>query len=290
LKLHPSIAVVTNIDPEHLDHFGTLANLKAAFAEFANRVPFYGLAVMCLDHPNVQALLPQIEKRVVTYGFSSQADYRAEDVRLSGFSTHFRVMRRGGDLGEFTVRMVGQHNAQNALACVAVAEEMAVSLDVVREALQGFGGVQRRFTVRGEEQGITVVDDYGHHPAEVRATLEGAKRAFGRRLVVAFQPHRYTRTRDLLGEFATSFNDADVLLVTEVYAAGEEPIEGASGERLSDAVRDCGHRDVTFVPARSEVARVLHSRVRPGDLVITLGAGDVNQCGPELLALLKDAP
>ncbi len=287
LKLTPTIAVVTNIDPEHLDHYGTLEKLKESFVEFANHIPFYGLDVMCLDHPNVQALLPLVEKRVVTYGFSAQADYRADEVRLDGFNTRFRAFRRGEDLGEFSVRMVGRHNAQNALAAIAVAEEMKVPLPVVQEALASFGGVQRRFTVRGEERGVTVVDDYGHHPQEVRATLKGAKQAFGRRVVVAFQPHRYTRTHLLMDEFATCFNDADVLFVTDVYAAGEDPIAGATGDRLAEAVRACGHRDVTFVKSRSEVAKALEARVQPGDIVITQGAGDINQCGAELLALLK---
>ncbi len=288
LKLSPAIAVVTNVDPEHLDHYGTLEKLKEAFVDFTNRVPFYGLAVMCLDHPNVQALLPLIDKRVVTYGFSAQAEYRADEVRLDGFMTRFKVYRRGEDLGEFSVRMVGRHNAQNALACIAVAEEMHIPLSVVREALANFGGVQRRFTVRGEEKEVTVVDDYGHHPMEVRATLKGAKQAFNRRVVCAFQPHRYTRTHLLMDEFATCFNDADVLFVTEVYAAGEERIEGATGERLAEAVRACGHRDVTFVASRSELATALRARIQPGDIVITQGAGDINQCGPELLSLLKE--
>jgi UDP-N-acetylmuramate--alanine ligase len=288
LKLSPVVAVVTNIDAEHLDHYGTLEKLKEAFVEFTNRVPFYGLAVMCLDHPNVQALIPQIEKRVVTYGFSAQADYRADEIRLDGFMTRFKAFRRGDDLGEFAVRMVGRHNAQNALATIAVAEEMQVPLGVVREALAGFGGVQRRFTVKGEEQGVTVVDDYGHHPAEIRATLKGAKQAFNRRIVVAFQPHRYTRTHLLLDEFATAFNDADVLFVTEVYAAGEEPIANATGERVAEAIKACGHRDVTFVKSRAELATALQGRVQPGDIVITQGAGDINQSGVELLALLKD--
>jgi UDP-N-acetylmuramate--alanine ligase len=287
LKLSPAIAVVTNIDAEHLDYFGTMERLKEAFVEFANRVPFYGLDVMCLDHPNVQALLPMVEKRVVTYGFSAQADYRADEVRLEGFNTFFRASRHGEDLGEFSVRMVGRHNAQNALAAIAVAEEMKVPLAAVREALSSFGGVQRRFTVRGEERGVTVIDDYGHHPMEVRATLAGAKQAFNRRVLCAFQPHRFTRTHLLMDEFATCFNDADVLLVTEVYAAGEEPIALATGERLAQAVRACGHRDVTYVKSRAEVATALRARVQPGDIVITQGAGDINQCGPELLALLK---
>ncbi|MET0401236.1 MAG: UDP-N-acetylmuramate--L-alanine ligase [Cystobacter sp.] len=287
LHLHPSISIVTNIDPEHMDHYGTLDSLKDAFTSFCNRVPFYGLNVLCLDNPNVQSLVPRMEKRFVTYGSSHTADYRLEGVRLEGFSTRFEAFRRDEPLGEFRVRMVGAHNALNALAVIAAAEEMDVPLDVVREALAGFGGVQRRFTVRGEAAGITVVDDYGHHPTEVQATLAGARRAFGRRLVVAFQPHRYTRTHDLFNDFATSFNDADVVFVSSVYAAGEEPIPGATGDALVEAIQAHGHRDVTFVEKRTDVARALLPRLREGDLVLTLGAGDITQVGPELVELLR---
>ncbi|MGZ6135638.1 MAG: UDP-N-acetylmuramate--L-alanine ligase [Myxococcaceae bacterium] len=289
LKLHPSIAVVTNIDPEHLDHFGSLDELRNAFVEFCNRVPFYGLNVLCLDHPNVQALLPHIGKRVVTYGTAHTADYRLEGVALEGFSTRFHAFRREEALGEFTVRMVGAHNALNALAVIAVAEEMEIPLPVVRTALAEFAGVQRRFTVRGEARGIMVVDDYGHHPAEVMATLAGARQAFGRRLVVVFQPHRYTRTRDLLSEFATAFNDADALVVLGIYAASEDPIPGISGDALAQAIRSHGHRDVTYVERRADAAAALLPRLREGDLVLTLGAGDVTQVGPELLQLLEPA-
>jgi UDP-N-acetylmuramate--alanine ligase len=286
LKLHPSVSIVTNIDPEHLDHYGTLENLQKAFVEFCNRVPFYGLNVLCLDHPNVQALVPHIDKRFVTYGRSHTADYRLENVRLDGFHTRFRAFRHEEDLGEFTVRMVGAHNALNALAVIAASEEMEIPLQTVREALAEFGGVQRRFTVKGEARGVMVVDDYGHHPTEVMATLAGARKAFNRRLVVAFQPHRYTRTRDLFREFATSFNDADVLLLTSIYAASEEPLEGVSGATLVEAIRAHGHRDVTFVEKRGELAAALAERVREGDLVVTLGAGDITSTGPELLQLL----
>jgi len=279
LKLHP----------EHLDHFGSVDALRHAFVEFCNRVPFYGLNVLCLDHPNVQALLPGMEKRYVTYGTSHTADYRLEGVTLDGFSTRFHAFRHEQPLGEFTVRMVGAHNALNALAVIAVAEEMEIPLPVVRAALEQFEGVQRRFTVRGEVAGVMVVDDYGHHPAEVLATLAGARRAFGRRLVVVFQPHRYTRTRDLLSEFATAFNDADVLMVLGIYAASEEPIAGVSGEALAQAIRSHGHRDVTHVEKRVDAAAALLPRLREGDLVLTLGAGDVTQVGPELLQLLEPA-
>ncbi|MBS1150492.1 MAG: UDP-N-acetylmuramate--L-alanine ligase, partial [Myxococcaceae bacterium] len=287
LHLHPAIAVVTNIDPEHMDHYGTLEKLKAGFIDFCNRVPFYGLNVLCLDSPNVQAMLPALEKRVVTYGSSHAADYRIEGITLDGYQTRFTAFRRDLPLGDFTVRMVGAHNAMNALAVIAVAEELDVPLDTVRSALANFEGVQRRFTVKGEAAGITIVDDYGHHPTEVRATLAGARRAFGRRLVVAFQPHRYTRTRDLLDEFVSAFNDADLLFLTNIYAAGEEPIPGISGAGLADAVRAHGHRDVTYVDRRVDLPAALLPRLEPGDLVVTLGAGDITQVGPELLALLQ---
>jgi UDP-N-acetylmuramate--alanine ligase len=286
LKLHPSLAVVTNIDPEHLDHYASMDALRGAFVEFCNRVPFYGLNVLCLDHPNVQALLPALEKRFVTYGSSHMAEYRLEGIRPEGYSTAFLAFRRDEPLGEFCVRMVGAHNALNALAVIAVADEMEVPLDTVREALASFAGVQRRFTVRGEAGAVTVVDDYGHHPAEVRATLAGARRAFGRRVVVAFQPHRYSRTRDLLLDFATAFNDADVLLITGIYAAGEEPLPGISGQGLAEVIAAHGHRDVSHAQSRTELLDALCERVRPGDLVLTLGAGDITQVGPELLARL----
>jgi len=258
VKLHPSIAVVTNIDPEHLDHHRSLEALQGAFVEFCNRVPFYGLNVL-------------------------------EGIELQGFSTRFSAFRHDEPLGEFTVRMVGAHNALNALAVIAVAEEMEIPLPIVRESLAEFAGVQRRFTVRGEARGVMVVDDFGHHPAEVTATLAGARQAFGRRLVVVFQPHRYTRTRDLLHEFTTAFNDADVLVMLGIYAASEEPIPGITGEALAEAVRRHGHKDVTYVEKRTDAAAALLPRLRPGDLVLTLGAGDVTQVGPELLQLLEPA-
>ena len=250
-----------------------------------NKVPFYGTAVLCLDHPGVQSILPLVEKRYVTYGEAPQADYRATRVEVLGPRVAFEATRRGEPLGRFELQMVGRHNALNALAVLAVADELGVPFEVTREALATFQGVQRRFTVRGERGGVTVVDDYGHHPAEVRATLRGAREAFGRRVVCVFQPHRYTRTRDLLEEFPTAFNDADVLLVTDVYAAGEEPIPGISGASLVEGIRACGHKDVTHVP-RAGLAAAARARVRPGDVVITLGAGDVTAAGPELLELL----
>jgi UDP-N-acetylmuramate--alanine ligase len=283
LKLSPTLVIVTNIDPEHLDHYGSLERLRSAFVIFVNAVPFYGLAVICLDHPTVQSMIPEIEKRHVTYGLSPQAHYRASEVELSGFRSVFSVSRGGEDLGRFELPMVGEHNVLNALAAIAVADELSIPVAVTREALRGFRGVDRRFTVRGEVQGVTVVDDYGHHPAEIRATLAGARAAFGRRLVVVFQPHRYTRTRDLLDEFATSFNEADAVVVTEIYASGEEPIPGVDGAGVAEALRRHGHQDAEFVGDRKKLRDAVLSKVGRGDLVLTLGAGDITRLGPELL-------
>jgi UDP-N-acetylmuramate--alanine ligase len=294
LKLTPTIAVVTNIDPEHLDHYGTHDAVKEAFVEYANRVPFYGLAVLCIDHPAVQEILPRLERRLVTYGISRQADYRAKNVSYDGLVARFDAFRRQDTLGTFALHMPGAHNVLNALAVIAVADELEVPLDVVREAMESFGGVQRRFTVLGQpafERGgrrgdVMVVDDYGHHPAEIEATLDAAQRGFDRRVVVAFQPHRYTRTQLLFEEFTRAFNKADVLLVTEVYPAGEAPIEGATGEALADAIRAHGHRGVSYVRDKKRVAAALSEVVEPGDLVIALGAGDINASARELLAIL----
>ncbi|HEY7726181.1 MAG TPA: UDP-N-acetylmuramate--L-alanine ligase [Anaeromyxobacteraceae bacterium] len=287
LHFQPTLAVVTNIDPEHLDHWRTAEALRRGFLDFVNRVPFYGLAVLCLDHPVVRSLLPEVEKRFVTYGEAPQADYRAASIEVRGPRVAFDAFRRGEPLGRFEVGMVGRHNALNALAVLALADAMGIGLEAIREGLAAFAGVQRRFTVRGEAGGVTVVDDYGHHPAEVRATLRGAREAFGRRVVCVFQPHRYTRTRDLLAEFTTAFGDADVLLLSEIYPAGEDPIPGVGGAALAEAVRAAGHCDVTFVPDRAALARAARERARPGDIVLTLGAGDVTNVGPELLALLR---
>jgi UDP-N-acetylmuramate--alanine ligase len=289
LKLSPTLAIVTNVDAEHLDHYGSLEQLRQAFVTFANGVPFYGLAVLCLDHPTVQGMIPEIEKRHVTYGLSSQAHYRAADVTLSGFRSGFAVSRGGESLGRFELPLVGEHNVLNALAAIAVADELSIPVDVTREALGLFRGVDRRFTVRGEAGGVTVVDDYGHHPAEIRATLAGARAAFGRRLVVVFQPHRYTRTRDLLEEFATAFNEADSVVVTEVYPSGEEPIPGVDGATVAGALRRHGHQDAQFVGDRSRLCAEVLAKLGKGDLVLTLGAGDITKLGPELLAGLSHA-
>ncbi len=287
LHLTPVIAVLTNIDAEHLDHYRDHAGVKEAFVAFANRVPFYGLVVACLDHPHVQDILPRIEKRTATYGLSAQADYRAKDPAVEGLSTRFTLVRRGEELGTVRVRMPGIHNVLNTLSVIAVSDELGIPLDVTKKALEEFGGVQRRFTVVGEHAGVTIVDDYGHHPAEVQVTLEAAQRAYGRRLVVAFQPHRYSRTKHSFEEMTRAFNRADVLMLADVYAAGEALIEGATSEALAEAIRAHGHRDVAHVGPRERMVDALLERVLPGDVVITLGAGDITKTGPLLLDALR---
>jgi UDP-N-acetylmuramate--alanine ligase len=277
LRLTPTIAVVTNIDPEHLDYYGTHERLKQAFLEFVEKVPFYGLAVLCLDHPDVQDLLPQIHRRHVTYGLSPQADYSAKSIEFEGTSVRFSAFRRGETLGQFNVRMPGVHNVLNTLAAIAVADELAVPYDIVRHSLATFDGVARRFTVTAVLDGVVFVDDYGHHPAEIRATLAAARRAYNGRVIAVFQPHRYTRTQSLFEEFTKAFNDCDQLVVIPVYPAGEQPIVGATGERLADAIAIHGHHSVRFVRDFSDTAALLAPLVRAGDVVIALGAGDVNK-------------
>ena len=287
LLLSPIIAVVTNIDREHLDYYGDMDQVHDAYLQFIHRVPFYGLAVLCLDNVNVRALLPSLHKRFVTYGTSPDADWQARELRVEGLNTHFEVWHGGQLLGPVRLHMPGRHHALNALATLVVAAELEIPFATASHALAEFGGIHRRFEVKGEEAGILVVDDYGHHPAEIRATLRAAREGFARRLVVAFQPHRYTRTRDLFAEFLEAFDDADVVLLTDIYAAGESRLEGVSGEALHQALRRRGHLDVRWVANRDGIADALIGVLRPGDLVLTLGAGDIHRCGDELLALLR---
>ncbi len=288
LLLSPIVAVVTNIDREHLDYYGEMERVREAYLQFVHRVPFYGLAVLCIDNVNVRALLPHIRKRFVTYGTSPDADWQARDLRVSGLETVFEVWRGERYVGAVRLRMPGRHHALNALAALAVAEDLDIPFRIAAHALEDFGGIHRRFEVKGEEREILVVDDYGHHPEEIRATLRAAREGFPRRLVVAFQPHRYSRTRDLFNEFLEAFDDADALVVTDIYPAGEERIDGVSSETLYQALRRRGHLDVRYVPGRDRVSEALLEVVRPGDLVLTLGAGDIHRTADELLALIRD--
>jgi UDP-N-acetylmuramate--alanine ligase len=290
LKLSPTIAIVTNIDPEHLDHYRNLEEIQTAFLEFINKVPFYGLAILCLDHENVQALIPQVKKRYVTYGLSTQANYRAGSISFQGVMTSFRAFENDRELGRISIQMPGLHSVYNALATIATARELDLDFGVVQEALGSFSGVQRRFQIKGERGGILVVDDYGHHPAEIKATLSAAQNGWGRRTVVIFQPHRYTRTRDLLREFFTAFNQADVLFLLDIYPAGEDPIPGVKAENLYEGIKGHGHKDVTLVSERKEILDHLLPRLKSGDMVITLGAGDVWKIGETLMEELEKRP
>ncbi len=287
MLLAPTIAIVTNVDPEHLDHYGSFEALTDTFAAFGNKVPFYGFTVACLDHPVVQDLLPRLRKKVVTYGLSRQAEVRAAELRADGLATSFEVHRLGERLGVIELGMPGQHNVQNALAAVATALELDIPFHTIRDGLSGFTGVQRRFTVRGEVADVLVVDDYGHHPVEISATLTAAREGFPERRVVAvFQPHRYSRVRDLQADFCRAFNAADEVLVCPVYAAGEEPIAGVDHAALADGLRAHGHRGVSECDDLDGALAWLVREQRPGDLVITLGAGHVNTLCERLLSAL----
>jgi UDP-N-acetylmuramate--alanine ligase len=288
LRLAPVIAVVTNIDPEHLDHYGSYEALQEAFAEFANRVPFWGAAVLCLDHPGVQAILPRTTRRIVTYGTTAQADLVASELERDGGGVRFTVRAGGERLGNARMRLPGRHNVLNALAALAVARELEVPFSTAAEALDTFGGIERRFEPKGEARGIRVIDDYGHHPAEIRATLAAARSVHDGRVLVAFQPHRYTRTRDLLDDFVTAFNQADEVLVSEIYAAGEEKLPHVEAARLVEAIAAHGHRDVHFVANLDDILERLAEDAKPGDLVLTLGAGSIASLGARLVDRLRE--
>jgi UDP-N-acetylmuramate--alanine ligase len=289
LRLSPTIAVVTNIDADHLDYYSGIQEIKDTFVDFINKVPFYGLAVLCLDDRNIAEVIPRVKKRFVTYGLSSQADIRATNIRLAGNSTSFVAHYKGYRMGEISFGMPGGHNVLNALACIAVAMELDVPFARIQEGFAQFGGVGRRFEIKGEVRGIMVVDDYGHHPAEIRATLAAGKNGWPeRRLVVAFQPHRYSRTKELFDEFVTAFYYADLLVVTDIYAASEKPIEGVTAEALANAIRRHGQKDVTFIADREAIPDHLAGIAKPGDLILTLGAGNIWQAGEALLERLAE--
>jgi len=299
LLLSPTLAVVTNVDPEHLDHYGRFSAVQDAFVAFMNRVPFYGMTAVCLDHPVVRELLPRVTRRVVTYGESEGAQIRAEEIAPERRGCAFTVLRAGQALGRIRLGMPGRHNAINALAVVAVGQELELPFAVVAKALEGFRGVHRRFEVKGTFAGITVVDDYGHHPAEISATLaaaadwrgQGSEEERQGRIIAVFQPHRYTRTRDLRDQFARAFFSADLLLLTEIYAASEEPIPGISGQSLFEAVasqREPRGLPTWFAAGRETIAERLLPELRRGDLVVTMGAGNVWEAGEQLIARLRE--
>jgi UDP-N-acetylmuramate--alanine ligase len=288
LLLLPTIAVVTNIDAEHLDHYGAMERVREAFLSFINRVPFYGVAVLGIDSINVRGLLPAVRKPVITYGVATEADLRAVEIAIEGLSTRFKVIRHDVTLGTVTIPTPGHHVAMNALAAIAVALELGIEFAVAARALANFSGISRRFEIKGEAAGRIVLDDYAHHPAEVRATLAAARAAFSRRIVAVFQPHRFTRLRDLFDEFLTAFDDADMLYLLEVYPAGEDPIAEVSSRRLYEALRARGHLKVRYLGDDADPATTIVEESVPGDLIATLGAGDIYHLGEATLALLGE--
>ena len=287
LHLSPTIAVVTNIDAEHLDHYGSLDRLQDAFVDFLNKVPFYGTGIVCLDDPRIREILPRLERKIVTYGLSGSPDLKADGIEVKEFTSRYEVSCKGKSLGRVELKVPGRHSISNSLAAFGVALELDLPFDWIASHLSRFRGADRRFQLKGEVKGILVIDDYGHHPAEILATLLAARRGWDRRTVVVFQPHRYSRARALHDEFARCFENADVLAVTDIYPAGETPIPGVSGESLAEAIRRQGHRDVTLVRDLKDVPGFLISRVQPGDMVITLGAGSVWRAGEEFLRQLE---
>ncbi|MBI4654132.1 MAG: UDP-N-acetylmuramate--L-alanine ligase [Nitrospirae bacterium] len=307
LKLSPIVAVVTNIDKEHMDFFKNIDELKGAFLAFINKVPFYGLSVLCIDNVYIREILPYVQRRYITYGVEGKADLTAKSIKTEGFGVRFETLLKGKSLGIFEVPLPGIHNVYNSLAAIAVANELELDMNNVRDALKNFSGVQRRFEFKGEEEGIKVFDDYGHHPTEIIATLKAAKevkihdaryrmqdkklqtsnaelKPHKGRLVVLFQPHRYTRTKDLLKEFYSAFSDADKVLLMDIYPAGEKPIDGINSALLSKGIKAEG-KDVEYIKDKGEISGYLSGYLRTGDMFITLGAGDVWKIGEEFLKL-----
>jgi UDP-N-acetylmuramate--alanine ligase len=287
LRLSPVIAVVTTIDLEHLDCYKDMNDIESAFVQFVNKVPFFGSVILCIDDSGVQSIIPRVERRIITYGTSRQADIRAENIVQEGAVTGFDVITGGKTLGRITLSLPGEHNVRNALAAVAVAGEMGLPFEITACALSEFKTVERRFEIKGEESGIMVVDDYAHHPTEIKACLAGARKGYNRRIVAVFQPHLYSRTRDFHQDFGRAFMNSDVLVVTDVYAARELPIPGISGKLVADDAVAAGHHCVTYVERREGLAHTISGMVKPGDLVITFGAGDINRVGTELLSILR---
>jgi len=284
LKMSPTIAVVTNIDREHLDHYPDLDAIKSAFLEFIDRIPFYGLAVLCLDNESVQSLIPEIKKRYTTYGMSTQADVQARNLIFEGLRSRFTLHHQGEPLGDIRLNLPGIHNVYNAMASVAVGFELGIPFETVKAALETVEGVQRRLEIKSDVNGITIVDDYGHHPTEIKTTLQAAKEAWpDRRMVVVFQPHRYSRTRALFDEFTRSFYQSDVLLVLPIYSAGENVIEGVDSSSMCDGIRQHGHKEVICKDTIAAAVAGLKDILVPGDILLTLGAGDVWKVGEDIL-------
>jgi UDP-N-acetylmuramate--alanine ligase len=287
LMLSPFIAVLTNIDEEHLDQYRHLEEIKKTFINFANKVPFYCPVILCLDDPNLQSIIPFIERKIITYGFSTQADIRAEDFSFEEFSSTSTIFAFGKKLGRLKLNVPGKHNILNAMAATAVGLDLDISPRTILKALEDYTGTGRRFELKSTVHDILIIEDYAHHPTEIRATLEAARTGWKRRLVAVFQPHRYTRLAHLLHQFATSFNQADVLIVTEIYSAGEEPIPGINGQALYEEIRQFGHKNVIYEPVLKNIPEKLTKILEPGDMLLVLGAGNVNRIIPDIIHLLE---
>ena len=286
-KFFPTVAVVTSVDADHLDYYNSIGEIGKTFLEFINKVPFFGVAVLCMDQENIRHLLPQVEKRHITYGIDADADLMAKEIRVKGPTSRYQVKFRGDVLGEVHLKMPGRHNISNSLAAIGVGIELDIPFNRIRAALESFQGIHRRFEIVGEAQGIIIVDDYAHNPAKLRAVFSAARESYKRRIVAVFQPHRYQRVRHLADEFSKSFYDTDVLIVTSIYGAGETPIEGVTGENLATAIKARGHQHVIYVPDKDRVVDELMSEIRPNDIVITVGAGDISQVGRDLSRRLR---
>ncbi len=283
LCLPATIGVVTNIDNDHLDHYGDFERVKDAFVEFINKLPFYGLAALCVDDPSVRSILPRLKKPFVTYGFSPQASYQPRNLRIKGFSSQVEVWKEGKNLGEIIVNSPGEHMVLNALAATVVALELGVSFSEIQKGFEKFRGVKRRFETKGEKAGVTIVDDYAHHPTEIRATLKGIRSTWKGRIVTVFQPHRYSRTRDCYAQFVAAFDDTDQLFVTDIYSAGEEPIPGITAEMLAADIQSHGHRSAAYIGSIDSAIQTISMALKQGDLLITLGAGNVYKVGEGIL-------
>jgi len=289
LRLSPTLSVVTTLDAEHMDYYQTMQNMKSAFLEFLNKVPFYGSTVLCMDDPNLQSLLPKIEKRTITYGLKTQADYTAREISVNGLKTNFTVFYHGKRLGRISSGSLGNHNISNTLAAIAVGMELNIQFSAIADALKNFPGVQRRFEILYQSNSLVIVDDYGHHPTEILATLATAKTVWpDRKLVVVFQPHRYSRTQHLLENFYSSFNDADKLILLDIYGAGEKPIEGISSLELAKGIREFGHKNVEHIESIESLVPQLKLSLQPGDVVLTLGAGNIGELARKFAAEFRD--
>ena len=288
LRLTPSLAVITNIEAEHLDIYDNLQDVKNAFVEFANKVPFYGAVVLCLDDPNVRSIIPEIERRTITYGLTPQAKVRARNIEVNQFYSSFTVMNDGEEIGKIKLEAPGEHNVKNALAAVAVGLELDIDFKNIKSGLERFEGVFRRFQLKADIDDIIVIDDYAHHPTEVQATLKAARNGWkDRRVVAVFQPHLYSRTRDLFQDFGSSFFDAEVCVITDVYPSREEPIEGVDGKLIADSAKEYGHRQVHYVEDKQDLPEKLKEIVQAGDVIITMGAGDIYRYGEKFVEILK---